>query len=87
VFAGCEVVLLVEQRVIRDVHLAIHAHQRAVGVDDGGRIAIDARGLPLEHGHDDHHFQLARELLHDVRAGAGDRFGQVEAVALLRLQK
>ena len=38
-----EVVLLVEQRVVRDVHLAIHAEQAAVGVDDGGRIAIDAR--------------------------------------------
>src|SRR5688572_22233294 len=84
VFARREVVLLVEQRVVGDVHLAIHAHERAVRVDDGGRIAIDTRSLPLEDGYDDHHFQLARELLHRVGAWTGNRFGQVEAVAFLR---
>src|ERR1700735_1816857 len=42
-----EVVLLVEERVIRNVHLAVDAEERAIGVDDRGRIAVDARGLPL----------------------------------------
>ena len=56
--AGDEVVLLVEQRIVRDVHLAIHAQQRAVGVDDRGRVAVDAARLPLEDRHDEHDLEL-----------------------------
>ena len=36
-----EVVFLVEERVVGDVHLAIHAEQRAVGVDHGRRVAVE----------------------------------------------
>src|SRR5678810_1217465 len=45
--ARCEVVLLVEQRNIRDVHLAIDTEHRSVGVDDRRRVAIDAHGSML----------------------------------------
>src|SRR4029079_17739977 len=64
---------------------AIHTQERSVGVDDRGRIAIHTRSLTLEHWHHDDHFQFARELLHRVRARARNGFGQVEAVAFLRL--
>ena len=81
--ARCEVVLLVEERVVRDVHLAIHAEQRAIGVDDCRRVAVDPRRLALEDGHDDDHLQLAGEALHGLDGGTGDRFGEIEPVALL----
>src|SRR6187549_925720 len=48
-----EVVLLVKQRIVRDVHLPIDAEKRAVRVDHRGRISIDARGLTLEERDDD----------------------------------
>ena len=37
-----EVELLVVERVVGDVHLAIHAHQRTVGVNDRGGVVIEA---------------------------------------------
>ena len=83
--AGREVVLLVEQRIVRDVHLAVDAEEAPVGVDDRRRVAVDAGRLPLEDRHDDDDRQLTRERLHRVRRRTGNRLGQVEAVALLRL--
>jgi hypothetical protein len=83
--AGREVVLLVEQRIVRNVHLAIDAEQRPVGIDDRSRVPIDPRRLPLEHGNDDDDGELAREALHRLRARARNRLRQIEAIALLRL--
>ena len=76
---------LVEERIVRDVHLAIHAEQAAVRVDDRGRIAVDAGGLPFEDRHDEDDLKLARERLHGVGGRTGNRLGQVEALAVLRL--
>ena len=80
-----EVVLLVEQRVVRDVHLPVDAEQAAIGVDDRRRVPVDAGGLPLEDRHDDDDRQLARQRLHRVGRRPGNRFGEIEAIALLRL--
>ena len=74
-----------EQRIVGDVHLPVDAKQAAIGVDDGRRVPVEAGGLPLENRHDDHDRQLAGELLHRVRRRPGNRFGEIEAVALLRL--
>ena len=46
--AGSEVKLFVIQRVIGDVHLAIEAAQRSVGVEDDGRVVIHAGRALLE---------------------------------------
>ena len=83
--AGREVVLLVEQRVVGDVHLAVHAHQRSIRVDDRGGVAIDAGRLPLEDRDDDNDLELARNRLHPPGRRSGNRFREVEAIALLRL--
>src|SRR4051812_34286317 len=48
-----EIVLLVEERIVRNVHLAIHAEERAVCVYDRGGVAIDAASLLLEDGYDE----------------------------------
>ena len=46
--AGREIKFLVEQRVIRDVHLPVDAEQRAVSVNDRGGVVINAAGAFLK---------------------------------------
>src|SRR5215831_13850608 len=62
--AGTEVELLPEALYLRDVVLAVLAQERAVGVDDRGRVVVDALLLPLVHGHDEHHVVLAGDVTH-----------------------
>src|SRR5260221_1171301 len=80
-----EVVFLVEERIVRNVHLPIHPEQRSVGIDDCRRVAIDARSLAFEDGGDEYDAELCGELLHDGGGGTGDRLRHVEALVLLRL--
>ena len=68
--AGREVELLVEERVVRDVHLAVAAQQLAVGVDDHRGVVVDARGAPLEQRRDDHDALFARGLRRAPRSSA-----------------
>src|SRR6185437_1270892 len=49
-----EIVLLVIQRVVRNVHLAIHTQQRAVGVDHGCGVVVQPGAALLEYRHQDH---------------------------------
>ena len=53
--AGREVVLLVVERVVGDVHLAIAAAEGAVGVEHHRRVVIDARRALLEDRADHDH--------------------------------
>ena len=82
-----EVELLVEERIVGDVHLPIRAEERAVGVDDGGGIPVDTSGLSLEDRYDDYQLELFRHLPHPVDGRPGDRLGQIEALVLLRFAK
>ena len=83
--AGSEIVFLLEHRVVRDVHLAIHPEQRAVRVDDGGRVAVDAGPLAFIHRDDEHDLQLRRERAQHLGRVAGNRLGEVEVLLLKRL--
>ncbi len=65
--AGREIELLVEERIVRDVHLAILAEQRAVGVDDRGGVVVEARRALLEERGDDDDAVLLRELAETPR--------------------
>ena len=76
--AGREIELLVVKRVVRDVHLAVDAQQRAVGVNDRGGVVIDAGGALLEQRGDDDDLVFAGELLKGRGARAGNRLGQFE---------
>src|SRR5258706_11160151 len=81
--ARSEVELLVEEGIVRDVHLAVRAEESAVGVDHGSGVAIDTGGLALEDWYDNYHLELARQLLHALHCRTIDRLGQIEALVLL----
>ena len=53
-----EVILFEVERIVGDVHLAILAEQRAVGVEDDRGVVIHARRPPFEHRADDDDLQL-----------------------------
>ena len=61
-----EIEFLVVERIVGNVHLAVHAQQRAVGVEHRGRVVIEAGGAPLEERGDDDHAQFAREFAQGV---------------------
>src|SRR6185436_20826271 len=59
-----EIKLLVEQRIIGDVHLPICAEQRAIGIDHRGGVPVHAGRLPLEDRYDNYHLELTRQRSH-----------------------
>ena len=61
--AGREVKFLIIQWVIGNVHFAVSAQQRAIGIDDGGGVVEKPRRALLEKRGDDHHHFLARQRL------------------------
>src|ERR1700723_110653 len=77
-----EVKLLVVQRVVRDVHLAISAQERSVGVNHRAGVVVQARGAALEQGSDDCDFGLARNGREHVGRGPGKRFGKIKKVGV-----
>ena len=60
--AGREIEFLVVQRVVGNVHLAVDAEQRAVGVNDGGGVVIEPGGALLEQRGDDDDAEFFGEL-------------------------
>ena len=82
-----EVKLLVIERVVRNVNFAIHAEQRAVGIDDRGGIMINARAALLEQRDDQHHAAALGQALKRLRRRAGDRLGHGEVFVILALAK
>ena len=51
--AGGEVKLFVVEGVVGDVHLAVGAEERAVGLEDGGGVVVEAGGAALEEAGDE----------------------------------
>ena len=82
---GREVELLVVERVVGDVHLAVDAEQAAVGVDHRRAVVIDARRPPLEERGHDGQLPLRGQLGQGLAGLAGDRLGQVEEGRVLPL--
>ena len=76
--AGGEVELLVEARVVGDVHLAVLAQQGAVLLQDHGGVVVQAGSAALEQRADDDYAVLLGQRAQALRAGAGNRLGQVE---------
>ena len=83
--AGRKIVLFVEERVVGNVHLAIDARERAIGVDDGGRVVIHTRGALLEERGDDGHPQLAGYLGQPRCRRPWNRLCQIEEAQILAL--
>src|SRR5207244_10304700 len=80
-----EVVLLVIEWIVRNVHLAIEATQRAIGIQDDRRIMVDAGRPALEQRRDQHGTGFARHLGQPFAAGTGDRLCQIEEAGVLTL--
>ena len=85
--AGREIKFFVEQRVVGNVHLAVDAEQRTVGVNDGGGVVINAGGAFLEQRGDDDDLVFLREFAKGVGAGAGNFFGQLKIFVVFALAK
>src|SRR5579872_3929580 len=83
--AGREVIFLVIQGVVGDMHLAIEALEASVGVEDGGGIVVKPARPPLKDRGDNHHSFFLRDPRHAFRGGAGNGFGQVEKLGGLTL--
>ena len=69
------------------MHLAVDAQQRAVGVNDGGGVVINAGGALFKQRGDDDDLVFFRELAKRVGAGAGNFFGQLEILEVFALAK
>jgi hypothetical protein len=82
-----EIELLVEERIVGDVHLAIHAEQGPVRVDDCRGVSIHAACLPLEDRNDQNDAELFRHLLQGRRGRSRNRLGDVEPLVSLRLRE
>ena len=80
-----EVELLVEERVVRDVHLPVDTEQFAISVDDNGGVVIEPTGTLFEERGDDHDTVLLGDFLERLRARTGYRFGQFEVFVVLGL--
>ena len=76
--ARSEIKFLVIERIVRNVHLAVFSEERSVGVQNHGRIVVDAGGAALEERSDDHDFQFAREFRERFGRRARDRLGKLE---------
>ena len=87
--AGGEVELLVVERVVGDVHLAVDGGDVVGGgagvVECGGGVVIQARGAALEEGSDDDEGVLADDGGERGGRGAGDGLGEVEEGVVLAL--
>ncbi len=80
-----EIILLVVAGVVGNVHLAVDARQRAVGVDDRRGVVGDAGGAPLEERGDDDDPVAARRVGKGDRGRAGNRLGEIEQSGILAL--
>ncbi len=76
--AGGEVKLLVIERVVGDVHLAIEPGEGAVFVQDGGGVVIKPGRAALKERGDDDDFFFAGDCAEAFGAGTGDGLGEIE---------
>ena len=83
--AGREVILLVVERIVGDVHLAIHAADFAVAADNDGGVVIEPGRTPLEEGNHNGYFQFAGDGAEARGARSGNRLGEVEERCVLAL--
>ena len=86
--AGGEVKLLVEKRIIRDVHLAVDAEHRAIGINDDRGVMIKSGGAFLEKRRDHDNAVFFGQLAEGDGAGPiGNRLGKAEIGVVLALAK
>src|SRR5437773_538236 len=82
-----EIKLLVIQRIVRDVHLAIFPEKFSVRVNNCGRVVINARPAFLEKRRDNRDAELARQFRQRRCRSSGNFFGQFEVFVVFGLAK
>ena len=78
-----EVEFLVEERIVRNMHLAIFPEVRAVRIEHGGRIVVDSGGASLEQRHNQDNFELAGQCAEPLGRRSGNFLGKIEMGVLL----
>jgi hypothetical protein len=73
-----EIVLLVVKRIVGDVHLAKDAEERAVGVEDSGRVVIDTGRATLKERGDNDGARFAGDLAETLGGRSRNRLGEIE---------
>ena len=69
------------------MHFAIFAEIRAVGVQNGASVVINARGATLEEGNDQGNILFFGEFCQALGGGAGNRFGKIEKFGFFAASK
>src|SRR4030095_12151211 len=80
-----EIKLLMVERIVGNMHLAVLAEIASIGIEDGGGIVVDARSPALEQGNNYDQLKLSSQLAHKFRRGTGDFFGKSEVCMVLDL--
>ena len=80
-----EVELLVEERIVRNVHLAVLAEVFSIRFDDRGGVVVETRRPALEERGNDHHAEILGEFPEGLRGGTGNRFREFEILVVLAL--
>ena len=82
-----KVILLVIERIVGDVHLAVDAGDVAIGIQRDRGVVIKPRRAPLKQRRDDRHVQLARQPRPASRGRPRNRLGQIEQLQVFALAK
>lgn len=82
--AGREIKLFVVKRIVGNMHFAVFAEERAVGVDDGARVVIDAGRAAFEKGGDEDDFAFLGDFCESLGGRAGNRLGKIEKFGVFR---
>src|SRR5208337_1799982 len=83
--AGSEIKLFVIERVVGNVHLAVDAAERAIRVEDRGRVVVEARSALLEERRDEHDFVFPGSSGELFRARSWNWLGEIEQSGVFAL--
>ena len=83
--SGREIELLIEERIVRDVHLAVGAGNAAVRLQDHGGIVINAGRTALKQRKHQHNAQFLGQLAVGLRGRPGDGLRQVAQLGVFLL--
>ena len=82
--AGSEIKLFVIQRIIWNVHFAIFAEERAIGIEHGAAVVINAGGAPLEKRNDKSDVTFLGGFRERIGGWTGNGFGEIEKRGVFR---
>jgi len=82
-----EIELFVIEGIVGDVHFAVFAEERAIGVEDGARVVVNAGGAALEERSDEDHFSFFCDFCEGVGRGTRDWFGEIEKIRVFGAAK